>query len=136
MSALSQGPDGEDARSERELCPMIKTLQNIYFPVEDVDAFASFLEQALGLGLKFRDGDRWVQFDCGNSSLSVSAPSEAPVGVSAPVPVLEVDDIAAARIRIVDMGGTVLDERDMGDHGQTLAFAAPNGQVLQLLQRA
>jgi hypothetical protein len=33
------------------------------------------------------------------------------------------------------MGGTILEERDMGDHGRTLAFAAPNGHVLQLLQR-
>ena len=115
---------------------MVKKLQNIYFPVEDVDSYAAFLEQALGLTLKFRDGDRWVQFDCGNSSLSVSAPSEAPPGVSNPVPVLEVDDIAAARIRITEMGGTILDERDMGDHGRTLAFAAPNGHVLQLLERA
>jgi predicted enzyme related to lactoylglutathione lyase len=56
--------------------------------------------------------------------------------VTSPVPVLEVDDIAAARIRIMDMGGTILDERDMGKHGMTLAFAAPNGQVLALLQRA
>jgi predicted enzyme related to lactoylglutathione lyase len=58
------------------------------------------------------------------------------VGVTSPVPVLEVDDIAAARIRIMDMGGTILDERDMGKHGMTLAFAAPNGQVLALHQRA
>lgn len=115
---------------------MVKSLQNIYFPVEDVDSFAAFLEQAVGLKLKFRDADRWVQFDCGNSSLSVSAPSEAPDGVVAPVPVLEVDDIAAVRAKITASGGTVLLERDMGDHGRTLAFAAPNGQVLQLLQRA
>jgi hypothetical protein len=39
---------------------MIKSLQNIYFPVEDVDSFATFLENALGLELKFRDGDRWA----------------------------------------------------------------------------
>ena len=114
---------------------MIKKLQNIYFPVEDVDSMAAFLQGALGLELKFRDGDRWVQFDCGNSSLSVSAPGEAPPEVTSPVPVLEVEDIAAARSRIAEMGGTILDERDMGDHGQTLAFAAPNGHVLQLLQR-
>ena len=114
----------------------MKKLQNVYFPVPDVDAFAGFLEQALGLPLKFRDGDRWVQFDCGNSSISVSAPSEAPAGVSGPVPVLEVDDIATLRARIAELGGTILDERDMGDHGRTLAFAAPGGQVLQLLQRA
>ena len=114
---------------------MIKKLQNIYFPVEDVDAMATFLEGALGLALKFRDEDRWVQFDCGNSSVSVSDPAEAPPGVTGPVPVLEVEDIAAARTRITEMGGTILDERDMGDHGQTLAFAAPNGHVLQLLQR-
>ena len=105
---------------------MVNQLQNIYFPVHDVDAFAAFLEQALGLGLKFRDGDRWVQFDCGNSSLSVSAPSEAPDGVTGAVPVLEVDDIAAVRERITQMG----------EHGRTLAFAAPNGNVLQLLERA
>ena len=114
----------------------MKKLQNVYFPVTDVDGLASFLEQALGLDLKFRDGDRWVQFDCGNSSISVSAPSEAPVGVSGPIPVLEVEDIAAVRARVTEMGGTVLDERDMGDHGRTLAFATPGGQVLQLLQRA
>lgn len=115
---------------------MVKALQNIYFPVEDVDSFSTFLEGALDLKLKFRDGDRWVQFDCGNSSLSVSSPDEAPDGVVAPVPVLEVGDMDAVRAKITEMGGTVLLERDMGDHGKTLAFAAPNGQVLQLLQRA
>jgi hypothetical protein len=39
---------------------MIKSLQNICFPVEDVDSFATFLKNALGLELKFRDGDRWA----------------------------------------------------------------------------
>ena len=115
---------------------MVKALQNIYFPVEDVDGFSAFLEEALDLKLKFRDGDRWVQYDCGNSSLSVSSPEEAPEGVVAPVPVLEVVDIAAISAKITASGGTLLLERDMGDHGKTLAFAAPSGQVLQLFQRA
>ncbi len=115
---------------------MIQSLQNIYFPAKDVSAFALFLEEALGLGLKFRDGDRWVQFDCGNTSLSVSAPDEAPEGVISPVPVLEVADLDAIREKITASGGTILSERDMGDHGRTLAFSAPDGQVLQLLQRA
>jgi predicted enzyme related to lactoylglutathione lyase len=110
-------------------------LQNVYVVAENVGAVADFY-RALGLETKFQDGDRWAQFNAGGSYFSVASPGEAPADARGAVAVLEVADIDALRGTISEAGGKIFDERDMGDHGRTLTFADPAGNVCQLFQRA
>lgn len=113
-------------------------IQNVYFVAEDVAATADFY-QALGLGLKFRDGERWAQFGAGGTNFSISSREEAPeeaAQTSGAVVVFEVDDIEAACAAVEAGGGTLGGRRDMGDHGKTVTFTDPAGNVCQLFQRA
>jgi predicted enzyme related to lactoylglutathione lyase len=50
--------------------------------------------------------------------------------------IFEVDDIAAARDQIAAGGGEIVEERDMGDHGKALTFRDPDGNLVQLFERA
>jgi predicted enzyme related to lactoylglutathione lyase len=86
-------------------------LQNVYCVVRDMDRAERFYRDVFGAAPKFRDGDRWTQFSAGGASVSLSSAEEA-------------------------AGGTVLDRRDMGDHGRTLTFVDSEGNVAQLFQRA
>ena len=50
--------------------------------------------------------------------------------------VFEVDDIEAVSGALEAAGGEILGIRDMGDHGKTLSFRDPDGNLVQLYQRA
>jgi predicted enzyme related to lactoylglutathione lyase len=111
-------------------------LQNVYCVVRDMDRAERFYRDVFGAAPKFRDGDRWTQFSAGGASVSLSSAEEAAAGLAGFAPVFEVDDIAAHGDKIAAAGGTVLDRRDMGDHGRTLTFVDSEGNVAQLFQRA
>lgn len=114
----------------------VKKLQNAYYVVSDMDRACAFYRDALGLDLTFRDGDRWTQFKAGGVNFSLSSAEEAgPDAVGATV-VFEVEDIAASQAAIEAAGGTVVSERDMGDHGRALTFRDSEGNLVQLFQRA
>jgi len=113
-----------------------KRIQNSYYIVSDMGRACAFYEAVLGLGLKFRDGERWAQYDVNGANFSLSSIAEAPRRVEGGIVVFEVDDIAAAKAKIVEMGGSVVVERDMGGHGRTLAFLDPEKNLVQLFQRA
>lgn len=111
-------------------------LQNVYCVVQDMDRAEAFYRSVLDADLKFRDGDRWTQFAAGGASVSLSSPEEAADGLKGFAPVFEVADIDAVAARLEAAGGTVLDRRDMGDHGRTLTFLDSEGNIAQLFQRA
>jgi catechol 2,3-dioxygenase-like lactoylglutathione lyase family enzyme len=115
---------------------MVSRVQNVYYVVADMDRSVEFYRETLGLDLRFRDGDRWTQFSVGASSLSLSSRDEAATGVAGAVVVLEVDDLAAARERLRAGHAHVFADREMGAHGRSLAFRDPDGNVVQLLERA
>ncbi|MDQ0468359.1 VOC family protein [Labrys wisconsinensis] len=113
----------------------VKRLQNSYHVVGDVAHTRAFYETALGLPVKFADGERWVQFDAG-ANFAIAAPEEAPAGVRGAVVVFEVDALPALCERIEAAGGRILGRRDMGEHGRTVTAADPEGTVFQLFERA
>jgi len=113
-----------------------KRIQNSYYVVSDMSRACAFYEKVLGIGLKFRDGDRWAQNDVGGANFSLSSIAEAPRRVEGGIVVFEVEDMPAVKVRIVEMGGSILIERDMGPHGKTLAFLDPESNLVQLFQRA
>lgn len=114
----------------------VKKLQNAYLVTREMDRAVAFYREALGLTLRFRDGTRWAQFDAGGANVSLSAPEEAADGACGAVLVFEVDDLEAAAARVAAHGGTLGVHRDMGTHGRTLTVRDPDGNVIQLFQRA
>lgn len=111
-------------------------LQNVYVVAERPAELHAFYESALGLKVKFRDNDRWIQYAVGTASVAVACKEEAAPATSGLVMVFEVDDFAGAQERIVGAGGQVLGIRDMGSHGAVLSLRDPEGNVVQLFKRA
>lgn len=113
-----------------------KRLQNVFVVARQPAALHAFYAQALGLSLKFRDGDRWIQYGVGATNVSLACAEEAAPATSGLVMVFEVEEFAAARERIAAAGGEVLGVRDMGAHGAVLSLRDPEGNIVQLFQRA
>jgi len=113
-----------------------KRLQNVYVVSKSPGSLHAFYEGALGLPLKFRDQDRWIQYGLGNTSVALASPEEAAPAVSGLVMVFEVEDFACTQETIEAAGGQVLGVRDMGSHGSVLSLRDPEGNVVQLFKRA
>ncbi len=112
-----------------------KRLQNVYVVAERPAELHAFYASALGLQVKFRDKDRWIQYAVGNTSVAVACKEEAAPATSGLVMVFEVDDFVGAQERIVGAGGQMLGIRDMGSHGAVLSLRDPEGNVVQLFKR-
>ena len=113
-----------------------KRVQNVFVVAKEPSRLHAFYEGALGLPMKFRDGDRWIQYGVGHTNVALACLEEAAPATSGLVMVLEVDDFEGAQERIVAGGGHVLGLRDMGDHGAVLSLRDPEGNLVQLFRRA
>lgn len=111
-------------------------LQNLHFVARDVGRSVEFWQQALGLPLRFRDGDRWAQLQAGQQGFAIASIDEGVPSQVGAVPVFEVDDLATQAAAIEAHGGKVISTRDMGSHGKVLTFQDPDGNVAQLFARA
>ncbi len=112
-----------------------KRLQNVFVVAQRPAELHSFYESALGLQLKFRDRDRWIQYGVGSANVALACREEAAPAASGLVMVFEVDDFAGAQERIAAAGGEVLGTRDMGSHGAVLSLRDPEGNIVQLFKR-
>ena len=111
-------------------------VQNVYVVAREPGALHAFYESALGLALKFRDGDRWLQYGVGNTNVALACAEEAAPATQGLVMVLEVKDFDGAAERITAAGGQVLGLRDMGGHGAVLSLRDPEGNIVQLFRKA
>jgi predicted enzyme related to lactoylglutathione lyase len=112
-----------------------KRLQNVFVVAERPARLHEFYESALGLQLKFRDKDRWIQYGVGNTSVALASREEAVPATAGVVMVFEVEDFAATAERVAASGGEVLGIRDMGSHGTVLSLRDPEGNIVQLFKR-
>ena len=110
-------------------------LQNVFVVTERPAELHHFYESALGLTLKFRDKDRWIQYGVGNTSVALACHEEASPASAGVVMVFEVEDFTDAAERITAAGGEVLGTRDMGSHGAVLSLRDPEGNIVQLFKR-
>ncbi|NMH97667.1 VOC family protein [Pseudonocardia acidicola] len=88
---------------------------NVLHPVGDVGAAVAFYGDALGLGLKFADGDRYAALDAGTTTLALAGAEEDVTG-GVPAASFKVGDVAAALRAITDAGGTVVTDAQQGPH--------------------
>ncbi len=114
----------------------VEKLQNAYYVTGDMERAVGFYRDALGLDLMFQDGEKWTQFKAGGVNFAMASKEEAADSAVGATIVFEVPDIDAARGAIENAGGEILDLRDMGDHGRTLSIRDPDGNLVQLYQRA
>ena len=113
-----------------------RRVQNVFVVAKEPARLHDFYESALGLPMKFRDRDRWIQYGAGNTNVALACLEEAAPATGGLVLVLEVDDFDGAQERIAAAGGQVLGLRDMGSHGAVLSLRDPEGNLLQLFRRA
>jgi len=114
----------------------VQKLQNAYYVTSDMARAVGFYRDALGLDLVFQDGDKWTQFKAGGVNFAMASDEEAPDTAMGATIVFEVDDIDAMTLSLQAAGAEILDTRDMGDHGRTLSFRDPDGNLVQLYQRS
>jgi predicted enzyme related to lactoylglutathione lyase len=112
-----------------------KRVQSVFVVAREPASLHAFYEGALGLPLKFRDGDRWIQYGVGNTNVALACAEEASPATSGLVMVLEVEDFEGAQERIAAAGGQMLSLRDMGSHGAVLSLRDPEGNLVQLFRR-
>jgi predicted enzyme related to lactoylglutathione lyase len=113
----------------------VSKLQNAYYITRDMDRAVAFYRDALGLKLGFQDGEKWAQLKAGDSNVALSSAEEGAPGAVGATLVLETDDIAAAKAQLEAHGATIIEQRKMGS-GDALTFRDPDGNLVQLYQRA
>lgn len=114
----------------------VKKFSSAYYVVKNMDQAVSFYKDTLGLSVKFRDGNRWTQFDVNGVAVALADPSEGtvPVGGGGTV-VLEVDNLMEMRERLIQSGAAVNDIVDMGGHGKYFTVRDPAGNVVQIFAK-
>ena len=112
----------------------VEKLGNVYFNLHDVDSAARFYEDVLGLPVKFRDGDNWVAFDVGGTTLAVAKhEDQAASEGSGPVLSLRADDLDALVSQLRERGAQVTDPQD-GAHERRANLQVPGGHTMVLYE--
>lgn len=112
----------------------ITRIRTAYVTVDDVAVAVAFYVALLGPP-RFRDGDQWVQFDAGGTGFAVASRAEAARDATGTVVVFESDNDEDHE-RLVAAGAEPREARDMGSHGHTRTYRAPDGHLFQLFRRA
>jgi predicted enzyme related to lactoylglutathione lyase len=102
----------------------------VIHPVEDMESAARFYESALGLALKFRDGDRFCAFDVGGVTLALAAGAERLT--RSPAVSLKVADLDASLAELQAAGAKVLRGPEVGPHERRAVLEDPAGNALIL----
>ena len=115
----------------------IKKFSSAYYVVKNMDRAVTFYKDVLGMNVKFRDGDRWTQFDVNGVGVALADPSEGtvPAGGGGTV-VLEVDNLMETREKLISSGAQVNVIVDMGGHGKYFTVRDPEGNVVQIFARS
>ena len=115
---------------------MIVKIRTVYQITTKMEESIAFYRDVFGLPLKFRDGDKWAQFDTPGAPLALSSQEEAAPGAHGTVAVMEIDNMDETRRALEAKGVGVTPIRDMGSHGRVMSCNDPDGNVLQLFERA
>ncbi|GAA0384157.1 hypothetical protein Acor_78360 [Acrocarpospora corrugata] len=101
---------------------------NFLIPVDDLGRAVAFYSGALGLGVKFRDGDRFAALDGGGVTVALVGAEEQVAGrVGAPS--YQVDDLTAAVAALLDAGAALVRAAEAGPHETRAVLRDPSGNV-------
>ncbi|MEV4184754.1 VOC family protein [Streptosporangium canum] len=106
-------------------------LGNILIPVDDLDKAIALYSGALGLAVRFRDGDRFAALDGGGATVALVAAGERVTG-DATAPSYKVGDVAAAVRELTGAGAEVVREPETGPHEIRAVLRDPSGNVFVL----
>jgi predicted enzyme related to lactoylglutathione lyase len=111
----------------------IGAARQIILPVGDVSAAVDHYRDALGLELRFQDGERWAALALGDLTLALAGPGEHPAGAEVALGV-KVADLEAAVEAVTADGGELLSPPREGEHERRATVRDRLGTVLALYQ--
>jgi predicted enzyme related to lactoylglutathione lyase len=109
----------------------IGKLRTIAVRVNDMDNACRFYQKVLGFELRFRDGDRWAQFEAGGAGIALAGKDEQP-GDNSVALNIKVEDMDAAIARLRESGVAIVEGPTVGPHEVRCALRDPDGHVLYL----
>jgi predicted enzyme related to lactoylglutathione lyase len=110
-------------------------LKNVLWPVPDLNVAIDFYCGALGLRLKFRDGDRYAAIDAGGVTLALVAGGEDVTG-GRPAPSYLVDSVPTAIRELTTAGAELIGGPAAGPHETRATLRDPGGQVFVVYQKS
>lgn len=108
-------------------------LGHVVLPVADVGRATAFCQEALGLPLRFRDGDRYAALEGGGAAIALAAAQEQVEAGEVSIG-LKVDALDAAADRARNAGARVLGDIVETSHDRRLAVADPDGNIFVLYE--
>ena len=88
----------------------------VLHPVDDLDRALAFYQEALGLSLEFRDGDRFCALDADGVTIALAAGGEKSSTGGAVTVAYEVEDVSSAAEQLVAAGAGVVRVAEEGPH--------------------
>lgn len=114
---------------------MVEKIQNVFYRVADMDRAVGFYGDTLGLPLKFRDGDKWAEFDAVNVSIGLElAEGQGNPGAGGGTVVLRGPDLDGLLDRVRAGGGRTIGEIEQRPYGRIARFADPDGNEVNYLE--
>ncbi|MQY02910.1 VOC family protein [Actinomadura macrotermitis] len=104
---------------------------NVLYGAKDVGEAVRFYRDALGLTVKFEDGDRFAALDGGGTTLAIAGPAEDVTG-GVPAASFKVDDVAAMIGPLTAAGAEVVRAPEEGPHEVRAVLRDPAGNVFVL----
>jgi len=104
-------------------------LRTVLYVVDDVPAAVGFYRDALGLPVRFRDGDRFAAIDAGGVTLGLAGPDED-VTDGAVAASFKVTDVPATVRALTAAGAALVRGPETGPHEVRAVLRDPAGNPL------
>jgi predicted enzyme related to lactoylglutathione lyase len=108
----------------------VTRIGNVLYPTADVATAVRFYRDALGLNVKFQDGDRFAALDGGGTTFAIAGPEEQVV--PEPAVSFKVDDVAAMVGRLTAAGAELIRGPEEGPHEIRAVLRDPAGNSFVL----
>ena len=106
-------------------------LGTVLYVVDDLSAAVAFYRDALGLPVRFRDGDRFAAIDAGGVTLGLTGPAEDVTDGSVAAS-FKVADVPAAVRALTAAGAALVRGPEAGPHEVRAVLRDPAGNPLVL----
>lgn len=111
----------------------VRKLGMVLHPVDDLEKALRFWQDALGLALRFRDGERFCALDAAGVTIALAAGTERIT--EAPAVSLQVDDVDAVVAKLEAAGAQVVSPPADGPHERRAVLRDPSGNPVVLYAR-